>query len=132
FLFILVQLPPVQNYLVSKASDFLSEKLETEVKVGSVSLNFFDDFSLNDVLVRDHNRDTLLYSGSVSANFDRPISTLLNQSLYLGEIRLSDAQFNMLRSPDDSLYNLSQIINNLKKNFNSDSKPSSAEKSETN
>ena len=58
--FLLLLLPPVQERLCSKGEKALSEYLNTEVSIGSVSVTPFNQLELNDVLVKDQQGDSLL------------------------------------------------------------------------
>ena len=52
----------VQTLITQKISDVLSKKTGTEITVGEVDFRPFDTFVLRDLLIRDHHKDTLLYS----------------------------------------------------------------------
>ena len=54
-----IRTSPVQTYLAKKAAAFLSKEWNTRVEVGSVSIIFIDRVALDDVLVLDHDKDTL-------------------------------------------------------------------------
>ena len=62
---IAIQTPPVQNWLVKQAAKRLSRDLNTEVSVKRVSISFFDKLDLEGTLIKDHQKDTLLYAGSL-------------------------------------------------------------------
>jgi hypothetical protein len=65
---VLIQLPIVQNWLVSRVTSRLSKDLNTTVTVSSVDFSPFNKMLLNDVLVLDMDCDTLLYAGTVKVN----------------------------------------------------------------
>lgn len=60
---VLIQLPPVQNYLAQKAVGMLARKLHTEVRVENVRIGFFNKLFLQGLLMKDQQGDTLLYAG---------------------------------------------------------------------
>ncbi len=62
---VLIQLPPVQNYLAHRAVDALARKLHTEVRVKSVRIGFLNKLRLQGFLMKDQQGDTLLYAGEV-------------------------------------------------------------------
>lgn len=68
FSYMLLQTSFVQNYLANQAAAKLSKALNTEVKVANVNLRFFNTLELQGTLVRDLNKDTLLYAGAVTVN----------------------------------------------------------------
>ena len=64
-LYLFIQIPWVQNKLVQKATISLSSTLGTEVKVGKVGFTLFNSVDLQEILIRDHQKDTLLYTHSL-------------------------------------------------------------------
>jgi hypothetical protein len=62
--YLLLLIPAVQNGLVQMIAGRLSTKLGTEVKVGSVTFSLFDKLDIENVLVKDQHKDTLLYAHS--------------------------------------------------------------------
>jgi hypothetical protein len=55
----------MQNWLVSKATARLSKDLNTEVSVKHVSFSLFNRFNIEGVMVKDLQKDTLLYAGKL-------------------------------------------------------------------
>ena len=64
-LYLFIQIPWVQNKLVQKATLSLSKSLGTEVKVGKVGFTLFNSIDLQEILIRDQQKDTLLYTHSL-------------------------------------------------------------------
>src|SRR6478672_3013849 len=64
-LWLLIQTSPVQNFIVGKITKRLSNDLKTNVHIGHVNLSLFDKVNLEDVLIQDRNKDTLLSAGAV-------------------------------------------------------------------
>jgi hypothetical protein len=64
----LVQLPPVQHYLVHKITNTLSRNLLTKVEIGEVDLSFFKTIVLKDILIEDLQHDTLLAARKLGAD----------------------------------------------------------------
>ncbi|WP_152616830.1 translocation/assembly module TamB domain-containing protein [Flavihumibacter solisilvae] len=58
----------VQNFLARHAASRLSKALNTEVRVSHIDFDFFDKLELKGTLVRDRNKDTLLYAGVLRVN----------------------------------------------------------------
>ncbi len=85
-----VQIPFVQNWIVNQISNKISRDLETEVKVGRFYLNFFDDVTVTDLLVRDQSGDTLLYSGKTYLDIHQPLRIISHNRLSFEEIDMRD------------------------------------------
>lgn len=105
---ILVNIPAVQNWLVHEASRRLSDQLQTRVEVRGVSLRLFNSAHLEGTYIEDHHKDTLLYAGVLELRItdwfffqDKPV---------LKYIGLQDAQVNLVRHRNDSLWNYQFIV----------------------
>lgn len=64
-LWLMIRIPAVQTRLVHYATFQASKTLKTEIKIGSVDFSPFNRFYINEMLVRDQSKDTLLYVGSL-------------------------------------------------------------------
>ena len=105
-----VQFPFVQNKLVQLASESLSKSLNTEVSVGNVSINFLTRVNLNDVLIRDYKKDTLIYAGHVSNKYLLKVD-LKKPFQFNGEkLILSDVKFYLDNTVQDSIFNLTKTF----------------------
>ncbi len=65
--YLLLFMPPVQQRLCQKGEKALSEYLNTEVNIGSVSITPFNQLELKDVLIHDQQGDSLLVVGKLGA-----------------------------------------------------------------
>lgn len=113
----------VQNWLVRKASAFLSGELQTTVQVKHVDFSLFNKMLVEGVLVEDRKKDTLLYAGAIKVNITDWFFFKDKPSLsYIG---LSDALVNMNRS--DSVWNYQFLIDYFSSPKKSTGKQSSFE-----
>lgn len=112
---LLIQIPSIQTKIVKIASQELSKSLGTEVSVGDVSIDFFSKINLNDVLIRDYKKDTMIYVGSFNNQYllelikDKPFE-LKNKRL-----SLRDVKFYLDNTQTDSLFNLTKTFAKNKK-----------------
>ncbi len=65
---LLIRLPPVQTWLVSRVTTRLSNDLGTTVRIKSVDFSFFNKMLLDSTLIEDQNCDTLLFAAAVKVN----------------------------------------------------------------
>lgn len=63
--FIAIQTDPVQNWLAGIFTKKLSKELGTEVSIKKVSISLFNKLNLEGALIRDKQKDTLLYAGNL-------------------------------------------------------------------
>lgn len=67
---LILQSPVVQTYLTQKLAAELSRKLNTNITLKGVSITFFREIILKDVLIEDQKRDSLLFVHELSASID--------------------------------------------------------------
>jgi hypothetical protein len=98
---LLIQLPAVQTWLVSRVTKRLSKDLHTTVRIKHVDFSLFNKMLLQGTLVEDANKDTLLYAGTVKVNItDWWIFKDKAELTYVG---LEDATIKLQRT--DSIWN---------------------------
>ena len=67
---LILQSPAVQTYLAQKLALKLSAELNTNITIQGVSITFFDEVKLKDVLVEDQKHDSLLFVHELVASID--------------------------------------------------------------
>lgn len=67
---VFIRTPFVQQIIVKEVSDYFSKELKTEVRIGSIDVDFLLSVSLNDVLIRDRHQQILLKTKSLRVSFD--------------------------------------------------------------
>jgi len=85
-LYLLLQTAEVQTFLVKKITNHFSARLKSSISIGSIEFKFFNKLSINDLLIKDQNNDTLLYSKEIVAGVKR--LDFRNKSFRLGKISL--------------------------------------------
>lgn len=104
---LLIQTPIVQNWLISSVTSKLSRNLHTRIQVGHVDFSLFNRMVLQDVLVEDRNRDTLLHAGEVRVNITDWF--FLKDKAVLRYIALDHADIRFYRR--DSVWNFQFLSN---------------------
>ena len=59
-IFILIQIPSVQNFVKDKAVTYVQNKIHTKVKIGHISLGLPKLIVIDSVYMEDQKRDTLI------------------------------------------------------------------------
>jgi len=57
-----LRVPAVQTMLIRRITDHVSDELKSSVSVGDVNFQFFNKLNIKDILIKDQNNDTLLYT----------------------------------------------------------------------
>ncbi|MEP2280168.1 MAG: hypothetical protein ABJI11_12100, partial [Maribacter sp.] len=67
-LVLVIRTPWAQNFIVSKITNYVSDKTNTKVAVGNLYLTFSGDIQIENVYLEDLKGDTLFYSKSLQAD----------------------------------------------------------------
>lgn len=100
--FLLIQIPGVQNYIGQKIVQRISSDLDTEIMVDKIHFNLFG-LELENIYVEDQDKDTLLSLGSVKANFSA--FQLLRNKIDFSYIRLEEGLIDLNRYDGKEAFN---------------------------
>ena len=106
---LVLSLPSVQNYVVDRATEFVSEKLQTRVEIGRIRIGALGSLRLDDFYVEDYQQDTLLYAGRVKV-FLTGVPEKSGVTLRNGI--LSDVKLNLRETPSGEI-NIKQVVDKL-------------------
>lgn len=101
--FLLLRIPKVQNYVASKSTAWLSEKLQTTVTLKGISIDVLDHIIIEGLYIEDKSNDTLLYAGKFEVNIGS--FNPFTPSLRLKNISLKDTYIYINKTLPDSTYN---------------------------
>lgn len=107
---LLLDIGAVQNYVVKKAAQFVSEKIETTVSIDHIDFGLFNRVKIKGFYVEDYQRDTLLYVGDLDAHLAG--LGLLGGGLKFHSAVASNVKFYMRESPSGEL-NVREIIDKI-------------------
>lgn len=111
---LLLQLRPVQTFLAQKVLESLSKRTDHQISIDRVRISWLDRASLEQILVKDLENDTLVYSQSLAVNY--AIRDIINgEYLSLEEVSANDLRLKLTKYDSASKLNLSQFLNALKK-----------------
>ncbi len=99
--YVAIQTDYVQNWLKEIATGKLSKALGTEVKIKKVSISFFNRVNMEGTLVRDKQKDTLLYAGLLKVRMTDWF--FLKDKVVLHFVGIEDAVIKIQRT--DSVWN---------------------------
>lgn len=106
FILIAVQTGFVQNWAVGIATNKLSKALGTEVRINGISFSLFDKVNLEGTLIRDKQKDTLLYANQLRLRITDWF--FLKDKIDLKFIGLEDAVVKLQR--EDSTWNYQFLV----------------------
>ncbi|MGK7390459.1 MAG: translocation/assembly module TamB domain-containing protein [Candidatus Cyclobacteriaceae bacterium M2_1C_046] len=100
---LLLQTPPVQDFVKEKAVTFLKDKIETEFTVGKLRIDFPYDLVVEDVYLEDQQEDTLAYLERL--RIEAQMWGLFKGNLSISEIDVDGLVGFMSRNEQDSTFN---------------------------
>ena len=107
---LLLSVDAIQNYVVDKATEVMSDKLDTRVSIDRVDLDLFTKVRVRGLYVEDYEQDTLLYVGDAKAriaSFD-----FANKGLYLEGAELANGKL-FIREMQSGELNIRPIVQKL-------------------
>lgn len=114
----LILTPPVQQIIVERAAEFISDKTGTQVSVGKLFINFRGDIVLKDFYAGDLQNDSLVSLGELNA--DIGLIDLLKKKIRVKEININYLNANIARSENDSTFNFQFLIDAFSSNQQSE------------
>ena len=106
--YVLIQVPAVQNFAKDKAVAYLQNKIKTKVAIGKLSLDFPKRLVLDNVYFEDQKKDTLLYGGKLRV--DISLFKLLSHEVDIQYVELDDIKTNIYRINPDTNFNYDYIV----------------------
>ena len=103
-----LQIPYVQTKATQKAIEVLSEKLNYPIHIGGVDISWLDTAILDDVCIKDENKDTLLYIQETYIDF-RLLSFLAGKTV-IDNVFLVNPKMNILYQEKHKDLNLNHFI----------------------
>ncbi|AWG22256.1 DUF490 domain-containing protein [Flavobacterium faecale] len=109
----------VQTKIAKYVTQTLNKDFGVDISMSKAKINVFGGVKLNDVLIRDHHKDTLIYSQILNTNI-LDLKKLTEGDLMFGGIRLENLLFNLKTYKGEKETNIDVFINRF-----DDGKPSS-------
>jgi hypothetical protein len=107
-LYALLHVRAVQNYTVRHLTEYLSEELGTEVKVGGVSIALFGSIILTDVAINDLDGTSLLGVERMGLIINK--LSIRNKQLIVRELSIEGGRLNVHRVDEGNHYNFQFLM----------------------
>ncbi len=106
--YILIQIPAVQEFGKKKIVSYLQKKIKTKVSIDHLSLEFPKRLVLEGVYFEDQRKDTLLAAQKLRV--DIALFKLLKSEVEIGYLGLDGVRGNIYRTGSDTLFNYDYIV----------------------
>ena len=121
-LLITISIPKVQSYIAYVLTEDINNKYDTNIDVERVSISFFGNVKLKDVLIKDHHKDTLIYFEELKTGVQN-ISKINQNKFDISGVEFEQLVFNLKRYRDEDDLNLMHFFSK----FESDKKETPSE-----
>ncbi|MEP6467508.1 MAG: hypothetical protein ABJB05_14460, partial [Parafilimonas sp.] len=106
--YILIQVPAVQNFAKNKVVSYVQNKIKTKVEIGKLTLDFPKRLVLENVYFEDQRKDTLLYGGKIRV--DISLFKLLSHEVDVQYLELNGIKAHIYREYPDTNFNFDYIV----------------------
>ncbi|MEP7108101.1 MAG: translocation/assembly module TamB domain-containing protein, partial [Ferruginibacter sp.] len=107
-IYILIQVPAVQNFARKQIVSYLENKIHTKVKIAKLSLDFPKRLVLEGVYFEDRKKDTLFSGGKIQV--DIALLKLISSEVKVNYVELKDINAKIYRTGSDSTFNYQYIV----------------------
>lgn len=107
-IFLIIQIPAVQNKIVHYATSLVSNKTHTKVEISHVSISFPKSVVIDHFYMEDLNNDTLFFAGKARINLS--LYSLLSNKLNISSLALEDATVRLHSTKTDPLFNYNFLL----------------------
>ena len=114
-----VALPSVQNFVVDRATDYISKKLDTRVEIDRIRLGALGSLRVEGLYVEDYEHDTLLYAGKVKMFL---VGLIDDGGVNFRNGMMSNVQLNLRETPSGEI-NIKQVVDKVRNKKDTVSKP---------
>ena len=122
FFSLIFSIPEVQTFIVRRVTGYLSDQIKSTISLGRVEYSFFNRISINDLLIKDQNSDTLVYIQKVSAGISR--LDFRNNIIRLGHVEIVEPSVALI-TDTSGVMNLTRFLDLLRSPENNENKRSS-------
>ena len=91
---ILFSIPGVQTFIAGRVTKNINEKNNVDISIGRIGFSYNGKIKLDDILIRDHHQDTLIYAQEVQTSV-LSLSSLLDVTPLLGSTIIENLQMDM-------------------------------------
>lgn len=103
----------VQNYLIDKATVWITEKTGHSVEINRIRIRWFDEVSIRGFLLKDYKDSTLVDAKLLQVDYDL-IRLIQTKELSLEEIYLENGSFNLINYADTADTNLNVFLERVR------------------
>jgi hypothetical protein len=105
---LLVQLEPIQTFIVRKLTDSYSSRTDAQMSIERVAIRFPSTVAVFGVFIEDKQGDTLLYARELNVTIR--LTALMRNKVNVSNISLEQLHIHVVRQETDSLFNYEYFL----------------------
>ncbi len=109
--YVLIQIPAVQNFAKNKVVSYIEKKIKTRVQIGNLSIAFPKQIVLQNIYFEDQKKDTLLSGKEIPV--DIALLKLISNEVNVGYLELKDKVKSFDQEVSDLLRRGKQFVRDL-------------------
>lgn len=109
-----IQRPAVQTFLAKRATDILSNSLDTRVSIDRVKIKFFTRAELVNFYLEDHQKDTLIFTNRLEVNFS--VFELFDKNIKVKSLSLEGGHLFLHKGPKGDKLNIEELFGSFQSN----------------
>ncbi|MFT6826996.1 MAG: hypothetical protein ACI9Z3_000169 [Roseivirga sp.] len=107
----LLYIPPIQNYIVGKATTYLTENTGYRSEIDYANIRWFNSLTFEGIAIYDQNNQPMIYAGEVVASF-KLLDLIRGKNIVITEAWLNKASVN-LRDENDNGLNIDNWVSKI-------------------
>ena len=100
-----------QNKITKEVTNYISNEINSKIRIGKVSLNGFTNLQFNQIFVPDLNGDTILFVPK--AVLDIEDINWLDRKFIIDEVVFKDAEIVLRKNPGKKKYEIEFLLNSF-------------------
>lgn len=113
FISLLLQWRPVQNFVVDQTTSYLGKKFDGEIIIDEVDFSPRYGLDLNNFVLIDDHRDTIIYSRKFIVNLGSSLLSLKDNVLDINSVQLIDPTVRIVKPKGSKKSNLELVLDKL-------------------
>ena len=104
----------VQTQLANSITQKVNDNFDTAIEVGKAKINLQGKIQFDDVLIRDHRKDTLLLISQIKLDLTE-LENVLRGAYDFSSLHIISPELHLTTYQNEDLSNLKQFVNKLKR-----------------
>ena len=111
-MFYILKKESIQDKIVQSLTNKIREKYNLDISIRSAKISFENGITMSDILLNDHQKDTLLYINKLKTNFNS-VEKFFESEVRFSFLDIDGMIFKIIKHPNDDINNLQLFLQSL-------------------